>query len=65
MISKLEGRSAAVLRNLAHNTKLHQLLMQSGAVDALADIMKQNKARTPLVVTFESKVFEFCSDSGH
>jgi hypothetical protein len=57
MISKLEGRSAAVLRNLAHNTKLHQLLMQSGAVDALADIMKQNKARTPLVVTFESKVF--------
>ena len=43
MISKLEGRAAAVLRNLAHNTKQHQLLMQSGAVDALADIMRQNK----------------------
>lgn len=43
MISKLESRAAAVLRNLAHDTKLHQLLMQSGAVDALADIMRQNK----------------------
>lgn len=45
MFARLEGRAAAVLRNLAHNTAQHTLLMQSGAVEALADIMRQNKAR--------------------
>ena len=53
MISKMEGRASAVLRNLAHNTKQHQLLIQSGAVDALADIMRQNKVRAiPLLWSF-------------
>ena len=45
MFARLEGRAAAVLRNLAHNPAQHALLMQSGAVETLADIMRQNKAR--------------------
>lgn len=39
--SQLENRSAAVLRNLAHNTKQHSLLVQAGAVDAMLEIMRQ------------------------
>ena len=45
MFAKLEGRAAAVLRNMAHDGKQHSLLIQSGAVDVLADIMRRNKVR--------------------
>jgi hypothetical protein len=37
----LESRAAAVIRNLAHNTKQHSLLQQVGAVDAMLVIMRQ------------------------
>lgn len=46
MYSKLEGRAAAVLRNLAHDPRQHPLLIQSGAVDVLASIMRRNKVAT-------------------
>uniref|UniRef100_A0A7S0RZL4 ADP-ribosyl cyclase/cyclic ADP-ribose hydrolase n=1 Tax=Chlamydomonas leiostraca TaxID=1034604 RepID=A0A7S0RZL4_9CHLO len=38
-----QTRAAAVLRNLAHNTKNHGLLINAGAVDVLADIMRHEK----------------------
>ena len=43
MYAKLEGRAAAVLRNLAHDLRQRPLLVQSGAVDVLASIMRRNK----------------------
>lgn len=39
-VATLQTRAAAVIRNLAHNTKNHALLIQAGAVDPLADIMR-------------------------
>lgn len=46
MFSLLETRAAAVLRNLAHDDGQHQLLLQSGAVDVLADIMNRSQVRS-------------------
>ena len=46
MFSLLETRAAAVLRNLAHHDEQHQLLLQSGAVDVLADIMNRSQVRS-------------------
>ena len=45
MFTKLECRAAAVLRNLAHDPRQHSLLIQSGAVDVLADIMRKKLVR--------------------
>ena len=49
MFTKLECRAAAVLRNLAHDPKQHSLLIQSGAVDVLADIMRKKLVRGGMV----------------
>jgi hypothetical protein len=38
---KLSGHATAVLRNLAHNTEQHTLLVQSGAMEALVGIMRE------------------------
>ena len=45
VISSLHQRGAAVLRNLSHNSKNHSLLMQAGAVDLMAEIMRLAEVR--------------------
>ncbi|KAL6761002.1 armadillo-type protein [Haematococcus lacustris] len=41
--TQLQQRAAAVLRNLAHNTRNHGLLINAGAVDTLVDIMRDEQ----------------------
>lgn len=42
---QLENQSAAVLRNLSHNPAMHPVLIQAGAVEALAKVMRGRKWR--------------------
>ncbi len=43
MFDKLEGRAAAVLRNLSHSVEQHKLLIDCGAVVELTRIMNMTK----------------------
>lgn len=44
-LRQLENQSAAVLRNLSHNPAMHTVLIQAGAVEALAKVMRGRKRR--------------------